>query len=516
MPTRNELSRRAFLRGASALAVVGGTTGDLAAAAVTAVARTDTDLQALSAVQAIALMKSGDLTSERYAGALLARATDGKSLNAFITLEPARVLEAARLADQRRAAGTPLGALHGLPIPVKDSLNTRDYPTTAGTAALRNFRPTEDAPLVATLTAAGAIVMGKTNLHELSYGWTSDNQSFGAVHNPYDPSRIPGGSSGGTAAAIASRMAPLGIAADTQGSIRVPAALCGISGFRPTTGRYSTLGAVPISALFDQAGPHARFVADLALFDAAATGDYRPLQATPLKGIRLAVARGYFFAGLDPEVERVTLDALKKLTAAGAELVEAEVPDVGRLCDLITYQVQNHDILTDLPKYLKKYGAGVSLDEVVAKIGTDVRELWLHDVLPDSPNHVTETAYRAAVDVHLPALKAIFRDYYARTGAAALVFPATMVTAPKIGVRDATLLSVGGKQIDFDTAIARNISPGSTAALPGLVLPAGIASDGLPVALEFDGPHGSDRALLALGLTLERVLGPIAPASLPS
>src|SRR5262249_43259570 len=161
---------------------------------------------------------------------LLARAQHCAKLNAFITLEPDTVLEAARAADQKRASGAELGALHGLPIPIKDSVNTKDYPTTGGTPALRYFRPESDAPLVHALRSAGAVVMGKTNLHELSFGWTSNNLAFGAVHNPYDPTRVPGGSTGGTAAAIAARIAPLGVAEDTEGSIRVPAALCGIVG----------------------------------------------------------------------------------------------------------------------------------------------------------------------------------------------------------------------------------------------------------------------------------------------
>jgi len=394
-------------------------------------------------------------------------------------------------------------------VPVKDSLNTRDYPTTAGTPALRRFRPAEDAPLVATLVGAGAIVLGKTNLHELSYGWTSNNHAFGPVRNPYDPTRIPGGSSGGTAAAVAARMAPLGVAEDTEGSIRVPAALCGLAAFRPTTGRYSTEGAAPISPLFDQAGPHARSVADLALFDAVATGDHRPLVPLPLKGVRLAVARGYFYAGLDPEVERLAEAGLAKLRAAGAELVEADVPDLEQLVDLTTNQVQNHDVRVELPKYLERYGAGVRFEDVVAQASADIRALFARYVLPGGADFVSEASYRAAVDVHLPKLRRVYRDYFARTGAAALVFPATMVTARRTG--DEGELRIRGQAIAFDDAISRNIAPGSTAGLPGLVLPAGIADDGMPVALEFDGPAASDRALLALGLGLERALGPIAP-----
>ena len=161
------------------------------------------ELLNLSAHEAIDLMSRGELSAERYADALLAQAERGKSLNAFISLNSEKVRQAARAADLSRRNGDKPGRLHGLPVPVKDSINTKDYPTTAGTNALRHFTPKEDAPLIRTLTSAGAIVMGKTNLHELSFGWTSNNLAYGAVHNPYDATRIPGGSSGGTAAAVA-------------------------------------------------------------------------------------------------------------------------------------------------------------------------------------------------------------------------------------------------------------------------------------------------------------------------
>ena len=269
----------------------------------TAHPKPETALTELSAVQAVAAMTRGELSVEQYASALLRRCEEEHSLNAFITLEPDRVLEAARQCDRERRARRRVGALFGLPIPVKDSVNTRDYPTTAGTPALRHFRPPEDAPVVQALRAAGAIVLGKTNLHELSWGWTSNNHAFGAVHNPYDPTRIPGGSSGGTAAAVAARIAPLGIAEDTEGSIRVPAALCGVVGFRPTTGRYSTEGAAPISALFDQVGPHARTVSDIVLFDSVLSNDWSTVQPTPLQGVRLGVVRDYWYRDLDPEIE---------------------------------------------------------------------------------------------------------------------------------------------------------------------------------------------------------------------
>ena len=501
-------SRRTFLLRASASALaLGGGLGAVGAMSASADHLTD-----LTATAAIGLMRSGELSSEQYATALLARCAQFKALNAFITLDPPRVMEQARAADRLRASGAKLGLLHGLPIPVKDSLNTAEYPTSGGTPALRDFRPAADAPLVATLRAAGAIVLGKTNLHELSFGWTSNNHAFGAVHNPYNLACIPGGSSGGTAVAIASHMAPLGIAEDTEGSIRVPAALCGVVGFRPSTGRYSTVGAIPISSLFDQAGPHARSMADVALFDRVATGDLTEITASSLKGVRLAVSRGYWFDGLDPEVERITTAALAKLRAAGATLVEAEVPGLQGLIDLITDQVQNHDVRVQLAQYLARYGAKYGFDDVVSRASPDIRATFAHDVIPGAPGFVSEAVYDAAVKIHLPRLRDTFRDYFVRTGAAALVFPATMVTAPKIG--DETELTVRGRKVRFDIAVARNIAPGSTAGLPGLVVPAGVAADGLPVAIEFDGPAGSDRSLLALGMAIEAALGTIPPPRL--
>ena len=498
-----DISRRTFVLGTTATVAMSAAGARTESDSVKA--PTDADLCNLSAVEAVAHMSKGALTSERYAQALLARCQSARALNAFITLDPARVLEAARARDHERHAGAKPGPLFGLPIPVKDSVNTKDYPTTGGTPALRHFRPSQDAPVVVALRGAGALVLGKTNLHELSYGWTSNNLAFGAVRNPYDQSRIPGGSSGGTAAAIAGRLAPLGIAEDTEGSIRVPAALCGIAGFRPTTGRYSTRGCVPISPLFDQVGPHARSVADLALFDSVVADDWQRLQAAPLKGLRLGIVRDYWFTDLDPEVERQTELALARLKEAGALIVETQLPGLASLIDLTTDAVQNHDVRIALPAYLKEYGAGVDFDTLVAQASPDIQRVFRSDVLPGGANFVTEPKYAAARDQHLPALRRLYQDYFARTGVAAMVFPTTLVPAPRIG--EETTVDVGGRPLPFDTAVARNIAPGSTAGVPGLVLPVGLTRAGLPVSIEFDAPAGADRALLALGLSAERALG---------
>lgn len=469
----------------------------------------DADLLELSAGEAIALMRQGDLRAENYATALLARCNAGSHLNAFISISPDAVKEAARAADRRRSAGGVLGPLHGLPIPVKDSVNTSDYPTTSGTAALRDFRPKEDAPLVRALRDAGGIVMGKTNLQEMSLGYTCNNMAFGAVRNPYDPTRIPGGSSGGTAVAVAARMAPLGVAEDTCGSIRVPAALCGIAGLRPTTHRYPSAGVMPLTPLFDAVGPLAREVADLSLFDSVMIGDFTPLAAVRPDAVRLAVSPTPYFAGLHPEVARVANEAMERLAEAGVVFVEAEVEDLAAHVDAANYPIICHDTVRMIKGYLREFETGVTFEQLLAMVGENIRDS-LEARVPGGRLWVSDEAYAAARDVHRPALQEAFARCFRATGASAIVYPTTLMPAPSIG--EELEVEIGGRRLPLRTAMARNIAPASCAGLPGLVLFAGLTRDGLPVGVEFDGPAGTDRDLLALGQTLESIIGrPPAP-----
>jgi mandelamide amidase len=345
-------------------------------------------------------------------------------------------------------------------------------------------------------------------MHELGYGWTSNNEAYGPVRNPYDPARIPGGSSGGTAAAIAARMAPLGVAEDTNGSIRIPAALCGIVGLRPSTGRYPTQGCIPLSPVFDQVGPHARTVADLALFDAVIASERTPLPPTPLRGLRLGVVRDYWYRDLDPELERITAAALARLQQAGVELVESEFPQLANLHKSITGPIITHDVGPAIGSYLSEYHAGLDFEQLVSQASPGVRN-DLRQVFPGGSDFVSDADYAVLVSSRVPELRRRYREYFARTGVAAIVFPATAVPAPPVGAEGA--VSVGDRQIPLFTALARNITPTGSAAIPGLVLPAGLTSSGLPVAIELDGRAGMDRALLELGMSVEHLLGPLPP-----
>ena len=471
-------------------------------------------LAALTAAEAVRALLSAELTAEDYAQALLRQCETGVALNAFITLRAELVLEAARACDLKRRSGARLGRLHGLPVSIKDSVNTRQFPTTAGSPALRHFQATEDAPLVRILREQGAIVLGKTNMHELSWGYTSNNTAYGAVRNPYDPTRIAGGSSGGSAASVAFRMTPLGVAEDTEGSIRVPAALCGTAGFRPSTGRYPNDATAPTTTVFDQLGPHARSVEDLLLFDAVVTGSGPAALAPSLRGIRLGIVRPYFWKALDPEVERVAECALDGLRRAGAELIEGELPELQRLIELTTRQVQFHDFRPTMTDYLHRYHVGLTFEELIARSSPAMRRIGESMMHLGGRNFVPDHEYQQILAVHLPALRTMYRDYFRRSGVSAIVFPACILPAPLLqspAQEEDLHVQVDGEFLPFDVAISRNIAPGSTAGLPGLVLPAGLTRDGLPVALEFDGPAGCDAQLLSLGLALEAELGRLPP-----
>jgi len=415
------------------------------------------------------------------------------------------VLEAARAADKRRASGAKLGLVHGLPLPVKDSINTKDLVTSNGTRALRNFRPKDDAAVLKPLFAEGAILMGKTNLHELSFGWTSNNGVFGPVRNPYNSSRIPGGSSGGSAAAVAARIAPLAIAEDTLGSIRVPATMCGLAGFRPTFGRYPGAGIMSATCnKFDQVGPLARWVADLLLFDTAVAGDNCLAATTSLKGVRIGISPEYFWSDLDPEVESICAEALRKLSDTGVALVIREIPESVQAAMEVARIILRYEIQPSISDFLAEHETGISFEQLLEHASEGIRTGMKASAFP--PNRPSKERYELAL-AEREALRESIRRYFEELNIVALAFPPVMIPPPKIGEDEE--LDLRGKKVPPSLVMARNIKLGSCASMASLVLPAGLTADGLPVGLEFDSLAGNDRQLLSLGLLLEQALGQI-------
>jgi aspartyl-tRNA(Asn)/glutamyl-tRNA(Gln) amidotransferase subunit A len=295
----------------------------------------------LSAVDLVAAVHRGDVSAVQCAEAFLRRIeqVDGK-VNAFLKVDRDGALARAADVDARRKAGRPLGPLAGLPVAVKDVLCTADLPTTCASKMLAGFRPPYDAEVVRRLRAADAVIVGKTNMDEFAMGGSNENSAFGAVHNPWDLSRAPGGSSGGSAACVAADMAPVAIGSDTGGSIRQPAALCGITGLKPTYGTVSRRGLVAFASSLDQVGPMARSAADCALIMETIAGHdpgdstslphpvprYTEMLEQPLTGLRIGRVADHFAAGLDPEVARAVDEAFAAFKAAGATIHDVQLP----------------------------------------------------------------------------------------------------------------------------------------------------------------------------------------------
>jgi len=462
------------------------------------------ELGAIDAAQAIA---EGALSAEAYAGRLLDRCDALAFLNAFITVDRDLVLSQARAADADRAAGKPLGPLHGVPFAIKDNIDVAGLPATAGTPALLDNRPARDAAVVARLRAAGAIMLGKTSMHELAAGVTNDNVTFGTAQNPYDGERVPGGSSGGTAIAVGARMAPCGLGTDTGASNRVPAAFCGVVGFRPSTGRWSQQGLIANSQTRDTAGPMARTVADCALIDEVVTGDGDRPQVKP-DGLRIGIIR-YFWEELEPEIESIGRECLDRLKRAGITLVEADMPLVGELTRRASLPIGVLEHRGALSAYLAAAGSPLGFDDVMAAIASpDVGAFFA-----EMRSRLREEDYQAAMNVHRPALQHAFRDCFASNGLDAMLFPTSPVTPPRIA--DTRSPAAGTDTGLLMAKVIRNTDPGSVAGNPGLSLPAGQLPSGLPFGLELDGLAGTDRHLLAIGAAIAPLLPPIRPPAVP-
>ncbi|MDH6591501.1 Asp-tRNA(Asn)/Glu-tRNA(Gln) amidotransferase A subunit family amidase [Variovorax sp. TBS-050B] len=493
-----------------ALALLSGAAGLAAAHAQPAAP----DIATLTAKEAVRQLCAGTLGSEQLVAAYLAQARSNAKLNAFITLDEAGALEAARAADAWRRRGGACKPLAGLPVVIKDNIQVQGLPATAGTPALKGFVPAADAPVVARLRAVGAIVLGKTNMHELAFGVTGYNPAFQSgpevgVRNAYDPGRVAGGSSSGNGAALGARMAPAALGTDTGGSVRIPCAFNGCAALRPTVGRYPQQGIAPISHTRDTAGPMAQSVADLVLLDRVIAGG-APVRSANLKRVRLGVAPA-FLANLDADTRAATDAALARLRAAGATLVDVEMPGLMELNGAIGFPVALYEAHDDVAAYLATYRTGIDIAQLTAGIASpDVKGTFEAFVLPrklPGPNGAVadaRPAYEHAMRVARPALQKLYRDTFARHRLDALVFP----TVPRVALA-ATPASSSPENFG---ALIQNTDPGSNAGIPGLQLPSGLGtSSGLPIGLELDGPAGSDRRLLALGLAVEAVLGRLAP-----
>ena len=438
------------------------------------------------------------------------------ALNAFNLVDAERALIRAREIDRRRAAGDTLGPLAGVPIALKDNMNVRGMKTTASSRILENFVPPFDATIVRRLEGAGAIIVAKTNCDEFAMGSSNENSAFGPVRNPWSLDRIPGGSSGGSAAAVASGCVPLALGSDTGGSIRQPAACCGVVGLKPSYGRVSRYGLLAFASSLDQIGPFARTVADAALalsvlagadpcdattasepvpdFSAALTGD--------VNGTRIGVPRAFVTEGVDDEVRRAYEAALDTLRASGATLVDVDLPHA-KYAVPVYYLVCTAEASSNLARYDGvKYGyrspaAKDSLKEMYSRtrdegFGPEVKRRIMLGT------YVLSAGYYDAF--YLKALQVrtlLRRDYDEAFGRADVVAMPTMPTPPfRLGEKasDPLQMYLG----DIFTVSA------NLAGLPGISVPCGFSTDGLPIGFQLTGRMFDEATLLRVADAYER------------
>jgi aspartyl-tRNA(Asn)/glutamyl-tRNA(Gln) amidotransferase subunit A len=402
-------------------------------------------------------------------------------LNAFITVTGESALAHAQELDRELAAGVDRGPLHGIPIAHKDLIRTKGVRTTSGSKLFADFVPDADAPIVRKLADAGAVMLGKTGLHELAYGVTSDNPHFGAVRNPCDPERSPGGSSGGSATAVATEMAFMATGTDTGGSIRLPAAFCGVAGLKPTYGLVDRAGIQPLGFSLDHIGPIARTVADVRTsFEAMAGSVPRKPAPANLKDLRIGLPENFYFTRVAPDVCDAVYKAAATAEQLGARVIPVQVPDVDAL------NAAGRVIL--LAEASALYAPYLHRRE---DFGSDVLSLLDQGRLVPAIDYVNAQRIR----------KRLADDFHALFKTIDCLFtPATATTAPLIGQKQ---VEIEGELQDSRLANTRLVRGINALGFPALAIPCG-ETGGLPIGLQIVGRPLEENLLLALGEGLEK------------
>jgi aspartyl-tRNA(Asn)/glutamyl-tRNA(Gln) amidotransferase subunit A len=451
----------------------------------------DRDFAFLTIREAARLLRARKVSSLELTNSALARIERlNPSLNAFITVTAALARQQARAADREIRAGKHRGPLHGIPITIKDNYSTRGVRSTAGSKILRDFVPDEDAAVVARLREAGAIFLGKTNLNEFAYGIHGLNPHYGDVHNPWSLDRTTGGSSSGSAAALAAGIGFGSVGTDTGGSLRIPASFCGIVGFKPSFGLLSMDGIVPLAESLDHAGPLARTVDDAATLFEEIRGEYpqrtSKTKASVLKGKRLSKLgwpASYFFDLVDPEVQSAIEAAVKLFEAMGARVEEVSLPHVEE-----SVEASTKIGLAEASSYHASRGYFPSR---AADYSEDVRRRLKLGF------EVTAVEYLAANEVRR-RLTADFDRAFERVDA--IVAPATTVVAPGLGE---TELIIRGEKTPLRTAVVNANRPANFTGHPAISIPCGFAKNRLPIGLQLIAPRWQESKLLAIARAYE-------------
>jgi aspartyl-tRNA(Asn)/glutamyl-tRNA(Gln) amidotransferase subunit A len=478
-----------------------------------------------TAVALLARLGAGEITSEEIVRSLLERSQRAERLNVFLHLDPEQVLAQARALDSRRSAGEMLGRLGGVPVAVKDVLCVEGQPTTCGSRILQNFRPPYDATVIAKLRAAGAILYGKTNMDEFAMGSSTENSAYGPTLNPWDPTRVPGGSSGGSAAAVAAELAPLALGTDTGGSVRQPAAVCGVVGLKPTYGRVSRYGLVAFASSLDQVGTFSHNLADTALLLSVIAGqdphdstsvdqpvpDYLGALDQRPESLRIGVVREFFGAGLDEEVASSVEEAIGVYRKAGAVIKDVSLPH-SRYGVPAYYIVASAECSSNLARYdgttyghraadfSPRYPGEESLPPLVRMMmasraegfGAEVKRRIMLGTFTLSAGYADQY-YNKALQVRRKIrgdFDAAFQDVDVLLG------PTSPTPAFKLGERTTDPLAMYLSDIYTITA--------NLAGIPGISIPCGLTSQNLPIGMQLLAAPFAEEKLLQIARVFER------------
>lgn len=416
-------------------------------------------------------------------------ARENPRLNAFITVTSDSARARAAAMDAELSRGLDRGPLHGIPIAYKDLVYTKGVRTTGGSKLFKDFVPDHDADIVVHLDHAGSVMVGKTGLHELAYGITSNNPHFGAIRNPWDTDRIPGGSSGGSGAAVAAGILALATGTDTGGSIRIPASFCGVTGLKPTFGLISKRGVMPLGWTMDHMGPITKTVRDTAVSFHAMTGmkdGYVPPPHADIRGLRIGLPLNYYFDHVDMEVAQSVRTAVQTAAALGARIVDIKVPDIDGLNVVGRVLLLAEASSVHRPNLHRR-------DE----FGADVLTLLDQGRLIRGADYVDAQRLR----------RVYIRDFSKLWSQVDCIFtPTTPTPAPKIGQ---TTMKVGDGEEDVRLATTRFMRAINVLGIPALSIPSGFTKSGLPIGLQILGAPRAEDTLLKIGAAIEDATGAV-------
>ncbi len=474
------------------------------------------NLKNITADKLVALYKNRDLTvTEVIKNAYDEIERTDKDVRAFISLCRDRALEEARRMDTRIAAGEPLEALAGVPVAIKDNMTIRDTVTTCGSRILENYAPPYTATAVERLRGAGAIVVGKTNCDEFAMGSSTENSAFFVTRNPHNFDRVPGGSSGGSAASVASGTSLIALGSDTGGSVRTPASFCGVVGVKPTYGRVSRYGLVAFASSLDQIGPFAKSVRECAQalevisgfdhFDSTsadtATPEFTKNLDQPIRGTRIGIPKEYFIGGLDPEVKAKIQAGMKVYQGLGCELREISLPHteyaIATYYLIATAEASSNLARYDAVRYGLRAGGNSSLQEMYRRtrhegFGKEVKRRILLGTYALSAGYY-DAYYLKALKVRTLMLKD-FQKAFEQVDV--ILTPTSPTVAFKIGEKTGDPLSMYLSDI---FTITLNL-----AGLPGISVPCGKNSENMPIGMQLMANHFQEALLLSVAHHFEK------------